>query len=40
MFIREKLSPIKLSKYGEDLLFYLFYSNPGDILQLAASSEL
>lgn len=40
VFIREKLAPIKLHKYGEDLLFYMFYSNPGDILQLAASSEL
>ena len=39
-FIREKLSPIKLNKYGEDLLFYLFYTNPGDVLQMAASSEL
>lgn len=40
LFIRDKLSPIKLNKYGEDLLFYLFYSNPGDVLQLAASTEL
>ncbi|XP_032237724.2 CCR4-NOT transcription complex subunit 2 [Nematostella vectensis] len=39
-FIREKLAPIKLSRYGEDLLFYLYYTNGGDILQLAAAAEL
>jgi len=39
-FIRDKLAPIKLGRYGEDLLFYLYYTNCGDILQLAAASEL
>lgn len=39
-FIRDKLAPIKLSRYGEDLLFYLYYTNGGDILQLAAAAEL
>jgi len=38
--IRDKLAPIKLNRYGEDLLFYVFYSNPGDVLQLAAAAEL
>lgn len=40
MFIREKLAPIKLNRYQEDLLFYLFYVNGGDVLQLAAAAEL
>lgn len=35
-----QLAPIKLSRYGEDLLFYLYYTNGGDILQLAAAAEL
>lgn len=39
-FIRDKLAPIKLSRYTEDLLFYLYYTNGGDILQLAAAAEL
>lgn len=32
VFIREKLAPIKLNRYQEDLLFYLFYVNGGDVL--------
>jgi CCR4-NOT transcription complex subunit 2 len=40
VFIREKLAPIKLNRYQEDLLFYLFYVNGGDVLQLAAAAEL
>uniref|UniRef100_A0A0B7AEA1 NOT2/NOT3/NOT5 C-terminal domain-containing protein n=1 Tax=Arion vulgaris TaxID=1028688 RepID=A0A0B7AEA1_9EUPU len=40
MFIRDKLAPIKLNRYHEDLLFYLFYMNGGDVLQLAAAAEL
>ncbi|CAG5128335.1 unnamed protein product [Candidula unifasciata] len=40
MFIREKLAPIKLNRYNDDLLFYLFYTNGGDVLQLAAAAEL
>lgn len=39
-FIRDKMPPIRLSLYGEDLLFYLYYTNCGDILQLAAAAEL
>lgn len=39
-YIRDKLAPIKLGRYGEDLLFYLYYTNCGDILQLAAAAEL
>ena len=35
-----QLAPIKLSRYTEDLLFYLYYTNGGDILQLAAAAEL
>lgn len=38
--VREKLAPIKLNRYGEDLLFYVYYTNPGDVLQLAAAAEL
>lgn len=40
IFIRDKLAPIKLNRYGEDLLFFLFYMNGGDVLQLAAAAEL
>ncbi|KAK6187307.1 hypothetical protein SNE40_005368 [Patella caerulea] len=40
IFIREKLAPIKLNRYGEDLLFFLFYMSGGDVLQLAAAAEL
>lgn len=40
MSIREKLAPLKLNRYKEDLLFYLFYCFVGDVLQLAAASEL
>ncbi|XP_064605985.1 CCR4-NOT transcription complex subunit 2-like isoform X2 [Liolophura sinensis] len=44
MFIREKvgdiLAPIKLNRYGEDLLFFLFYMYGGDVLQLAVAAEL
>ncbi|KAL5484124.1 hypothetical protein EMCRGX_G020572 [Ephydatia muelleri] len=39
-YIREKLAPIKLSRYSEDLLFYLYYSYGGDLLQLLAATEL
>jgi len=38
--IRDKLAPIKLARYGDDLLFFVFYSYPGDIMQYAAASEL
>jgi len=35
-----KLASIKLARYGEDLLFYLYYMNGGDLLQLLAAVEL
>lgn len=38
--IREKLAQLKLKQYKEDLLFFLFYSNVGDVMQLAAANEL
>ncbi|KAL5273533.1 CNOT2 family protein [Megaselia abdita] len=38
--IRDKLSAPQLKKYKEDLLFYLFYTNAGDALQLLAAHEL
>lgn len=38
--IRDKLAQIKLTRYKDDLLFYMFYTNAGDVLQLAAAAEL
>ncbi|CAH1636069.1 unnamed protein product [Spodoptera littoralis] len=38
--IREKLAPLRLNRYKEDLLFYLFYCFVGDVLQIAAAAEL
>ncbi|XP_053201025.1 CCR4-NOT transcription complex subunit 2-like isoform X2 [Panonychus citri] len=38
--IREKLLPIKLSRYGDDTLFFLFYMFSNDLIQIAAASEL
>nr|CAG4640862.1 EOG090X06CC [Eulimnadia texana] len=38
--IREKLAPLKLSRYQEDLLFYLFYTYVGDVIQIMAATEL
>lgn len=40
IYIRDKLAPIKLNRYGEDLLFFLYYMNGGDLLQLASAAEL
>ncbi|XP_060605621.1 CCR4-NOT transcription complex subunit 2-like [Ruditapes philippinarum] len=40
IYVRDKLAPIKLNRYGEDLLFFLFYMNGSDVLQLAAAAEL
>uniref|UniRef100_A0A182QXF1 NOT2/NOT3/NOT5 C-terminal domain-containing protein n=1 Tax=Anopheles farauti TaxID=69004 RepID=A0A182QXF1_9DIPT len=40
MSIRDKLSKLTLQKYKDDLLFYLFYTNVGDMMQLAAAAEL
>ncbi|XP_017767831.1 PREDICTED: regulator of gene activity isoform X2 [Nicrophorus vespilloides] len=38
--IRDKLACVKLNRYKEDLLFFMFYNNVGDVLQIAAASEL
>ncbi|XP_068619619.1 regulator of gene activity isoform X2 [Battus philenor] len=38
--IKEKLAPLRLSRYKEDLLFYLFYCFVGDVIQIAAAAEL
>ncbi|XP_044735169.1 regulator of gene activity isoform X2 [Chrysoperla carnea] len=38
--IREKLAPVKLNRYKDDLLFFLFYNSCGDFLQVAAAAEL
>lgn len=40
MSIRDKLSPIQLKKYKDDLLFFLFYTNVGDAMQLMVAEEL
>ena len=37
---RDKLAPVKLNRYKDDVLFYMFYTNVGDVLQLAAAAEL
>lgn len=37
---RDKLAPINLSKYKEDLLFYLFYTHFGEVIQMSVSDEL
>ncbi len=37
---RDKLAPVKLNRYKDDILFFLFYTNVGDVLQLAAAAEL
>ncbi|CAE1291856.1 CNOT2 [Acanthosepion pharaonis] len=39
-YIKQKLPPIKLSRYNEDLLFYLFYIYCEDTIQVAAAYEL
>ncbi|KAM7300292.1 CCR4-NOT transcription complex subunit 2 [Ixodes scapularis] len=38
--IRDKLAGIKLNRYGDDLLFFIFYMFGGDMLQLLAACEL
>jgi len=38
--IRDKLAPVKLNRYKDDILFFMFYTNVGDVLQLAAAAEL
>jgi len=35
-----KLASIQMDRYGEDLLFYMFYANAGDAWQLMAAHEL
>lgn len=40
LFLLLQLAAIKLARYGEDLLFYLYYMNGGDLLQLLAAVEL
>lgn len=37
---RDKLATVKLNRYKDDLLFFMFYNNVGDVLQIAAASEL
>jgi CCR4-NOT transcription complex subunit 2 len=38
--IREKLCPLKIPRYKDELLFYLFYTYAGDVLQVLSASEL
>jgi CCR4-NOT transcription complex subunit 2 len=39
--IRDKLAPMsKMKHYKDDLLFFLFYTNCGDVMQLMAANEL
>ncbi|XP_025191293.1 CCR4-NOT transcription complex subunit 2-like [Melanaphis sacchari] len=38
--IKNKLAPIKLSEYQDDLLFYLFYSYYGEGIQISVADEL
>ncbi|XP_023333121.1 CCR4-NOT transcription complex subunit 2 [Eurytemora carolleeae] len=38
--IRDKLAPVKLNRYKDDILFFMFYTNVGDVLQMAAAAEL
>lgn len=38
--IREKLPTIKMAKFSEDVLFFLFYNCPGELYQMQAANEL
>lgn len=38
--IRDKLATMKMKQYKDDLLFFLFYTNVGDVMQIAAANEL
>ncbi|KAK0396250.1 hypothetical protein QR680_001638 [Steinernema hermaphroditum] len=38
--VKDKLPPIKLSKYSDEVLFYLYYNYPKEVYQLAAANEL
>lgn len=34
------MTPVTVSKYGDDLLFYLFYTHVGDVMQMEAAHAL
>jgi len=38
--IRDKLAPVRLNRYEDDVLFFMLYTSVGDVLQLAAAAEL
>lgn len=38
--IRDKLASVRLNRYGDDMLFFLFYLFPQDYIQAAAANEL
>ena len=38
--IKDKLPPVELERYNDDVLFYLFYINCGDYTQLLAADQL
>lgn len=38
--IGKKMSKLSLDKYKDELLFFLFYTNVGDAMQLEAAAEL
>ncbi len=38
--IKDKLSPIDISRYQDDTVFYLFYMNSSDLIQLQAAHTL
>lgn len=40
VYVRDKLAPIRLNRYMDDLLFFLFYVYGGDLLQVAVAAEL
>ena len=35
-----QLAPVRLNRYHDDLLFYLYYINGGDLMQILAAAEL
>lgn len=38
--VRERLGDIRMDRYGKDVLFFIFYMFPGDLLQVLAAAEL
>lgn len=38
--IRDKLAGVKFARYKDDLLFFMFYNNCGDVFQVLAAVEL